>query len=206
MVRRVSGVRVSAPTGVQVAEVASPAGRRRSVRAGDPVAASSERDAVLAELAGQGLTLQDEFVLVPEPEAVRRRRGVRPLTTPIEVDLAEGEGAVLLTEQDSYWSWVVAEEAPSAAPAAPGRRGGTRRRAVFQVEIASEPDPARSGRRGWLGFGVKKVTTFVLRFAARAVAKRAPGHLERHLRPGPVLVGTGATTTWTRPDGLSTVR
>src|SRR6185312_6022967 len=96
---------------------------------------------------GQELRLVDEAALEPEPSEEKRRAApAAEDKTHAEFSLeVEGhEGAVLLTEQDGFYSWVLPTDTQtilSGAEKRGARTVTTRQRVVFQIEVRSAGEP-----------------------------------------------------------------
>ena len=138
-VMRSSGVTVVTPDTLAVAGAAAappPAGgRRRRPPAGGPAAVtaptppSPETEAILASMTDQDMEVLDQVEILPTveptPPTGRRARGAPAVpasgTVELSVDLAPGEDAVVLLEQDGVYSWQLPDV--QATPARRARRG-----------------------------------------------------------------------------------
>ena len=108
---------------------------------------SSERVDLLSALAAQEITIVDEVQLQPSLEAVprtRRREGRPPESesATIQLDLAAHEEAMVLLEQDGFYSWHLTPQIEeSQVPSPRGRRGlaPAAKTARFAIEFQREP-------------------------------------------------------------------
>jgi hypothetical protein len=193
--------------------------------------------ALLDAFAAQSLVLVAPFELVPvtsagppsptSPKGQRGQRPSRPGKVRIALDLPQGQEAVVLLEQDGFFSWQLPER-HEPAPAAPpgsrrsdlsGRQPGTARgrggppSRVVRFEIDVRPViPARPSARtapalGPFGdFVIGRVKAYVLKFASRLIPGAVMTFLERDTHPGLVLMTGTDVQSWTRVDNLSQVK
>jgi hypothetical protein len=159
-------------------------------------------EAVAAAFADQ-LTTVDTVTLNVGPAGPRRRG--EPTAPPLlRVDVGADEQAVLLVEQDGYYTWVTGtKEVPRTS-----RRGPSSAVVTFEIPYAGAA-VGGSGRRGPIGdFLVKPVTTFVFRFLARLAIGEAVKRMERSIEPRLVRIDQPDPTSWTAPPaaGLPTGR
>jgi hypothetical protein len=186
-------------------------------------------DAVSASLldafAAQNLELVEPFELLPAtPEGRSGRRAPssgEPERLRIELDLAGERDAVVLLEQDGFFSWQLPTghgKVPggSRRSAAPDRaaRGGTApvtRVVRFDLDMTA-PGSARPGARtratprpvGNIVPGGLKA--YVLNFAAPVIPGALLSFLERDTHPGLVVMTGIDVNSWTLVDNLTQVR
>lgn len=189
-----NGVSIQLCGGLTVEPAASESSRRRRSRAGAQAAGFD---------VGRALSDADFDVLadvVVSPGASRRRRrseAAEPDAPPvIEVDLAEGEDAVLLIEQQGgvlRWQW---PKEPAEEKRQRRSGGGTAHKAVFDLrpQLPDTQDaPSGGGRRrrssvvaGWIADKlIEPVRVRVLRYLASEVIDLAVEKIEGHLEEGP---------------------
>jgi hypothetical protein len=227
-VTRPSGIRVRYDEDAFVlAEPPAPVRGVRRPRAGRPMGPipmpatpteeSAEVRGILDALAGADLSLVEPLEWQPRLEATpptgRRRAGapaVAPQTTSVEIDINEDEQAVMLLEQDGFYSWVLPSATQPATPAVGARRGEVvpRKQTQFLIEVRPEALPGTQPRRGFVqDFIYGKVKAWVFRFAAKAGVQLGVKLLERHVKEGPVLINSATDpAAWLRPADLSKVR
>jgi len=213
-VRR-SGVRVHTPPTLTVEdfdESGPVRGRRRRPVSDDDVLGLGDSDgpvppdAVAASLADE-FELVDVIPIAPtvEPTSVsgRRTRGAEPVPgrSPVafDIDVAEGESAVVLVEQDGVYNWVTGTEA--VAPSSGRRRGGPATRTLhFEVDAHARSDKRRPTlQRGFASdLVLRRMRAFVFRFAAGIVVGQVVRRLEREIHRGLVLVEGTDPAKW--PD------
>ncbi|HEU4628331.1 MAG TPA: CHAT domain-containing protein [Gemmatimonadaceae bacterium] len=165
-------------------------------------------DPLVASLRAQELTLVDALEIAAPPAPPARRGGPGGSAGELAVEVAEGEGAVVLFEQDGLYTWQLPDDARTTTTGV-RRRGAVvepaRTRFVFDLEFAPGA-PAPTRRRGPIGdFVVGKVRAYVFRFLGRAVAGQAVRFLERDVRPGLVVMRGGDPARWTRVEDLGEV-
>ncbi|HEY0972602.1 MAG TPA: hypothetical protein VGE02_16660, partial [Gemmatimonadales bacterium] len=160
--------------------------------------------ALVAALESQAFDVVDS-VEIAAPPVTRggRRRGASDVApgaaVDLAVELAPGEDAVVLVEEDGEYRW----QLPATAPAPADARPRTRRRrddgdadarprtATFTVTISPpvEEAAAARARRGPIRrFFLGRVKAYVLRFVARKVGDAAMDRLERDVKAGLVHV------------------
>ena len=148
---RSSGVRLTTSDSITVGEISTDASvtrRGRSRRLFGPLpmpgateGTSSERVDLLSALAAQEITIVDEVQLQPSLEAVprTRRREGRPSeseSATIELDLAGHEEAMVLLEQDGFYSWHLTPQIERvSASIVPRPAGFTRRQRKPRVSL-----------------------------------------------------------------------
>lgn len=211
----VSGIRITHPDEVQIEDqagldddVRSGQRRRRGPSVGsdpagdpaDPIDAALESDS--------GVTLVDDFVLVPSDETAVRRRSRDSSETLIEIDVAPGETAALLCERDGVLAWTFPQSRRESA--SDGRRSGTRDTITFSLDDpGTTPDPTRRGgataqRRGLfdvaIGGLIDRVRVRVVRFLAGAAIDVAGRFIERNVKPGLIHITTQTPDDWVVTD------
>ncbi len=210
-------------------------GRRAAPAARDVLAAppaADEFDAILDGLRAEATlvtTFRVEAPPAPRPAAPARRARRRAAAVEgagatetafagIAVPLEPGEEAVLLTEEDGVYSWVIpARVSAATAPAAKkrARRAATgttaapaaKRIAHFRLAVtAGEAVPAGTQRRRrGLGSIIRKaVRTIIVKYLGAKLVKGVAKWLERHVAPGLVRVRSLQPEQWiaTRQDAL----
>lgn len=220
---RLSGVRVTTDeTIVASAAPEIPTRRRgRSRGLGETVSSTAEArnsnageyDALLAALVEQEMMIVDEVELQPEPSAPPRRRGAvaAPPEAALELDLAADEDAVVLLEQEGFYSWHFPSHNEVADPQ-PARRGrgqsGPKRTARFTIELQSDaPTPAGPQRRGLVkDFLLARARAVVLKFAARVAVDRLMHVLEKDVRRGLILMDGDEPQRWQTVEDISQIK
>ena len=185
-------VAISYPDSVRV-ETVSPVvvgGGSRRMRA-----APSESSALPAGLADAGLIVAADAILVP-PRGTQRSMRALPGEAPrVSVDVAPGEGAVVLVEANGVYSWVVPDE--TAGP--PGVRRGPRQ---LQFTLMPPPTAAAAPRRrgvftDWLVDAVvDQVRVVVFKYVGRWTAATLATRLESAVQPGPVAMRSLDPEAW----------
>jgi hypothetical protein len=180
--------------------------------------------ALLAAFAEQNLELVEPFALVPAtPAGPSLRRGLRPSQpgkVRLALDLAPGEDAVVLLEQDGFFSWQM-PTGHDAAPTTSRRRGGPpptaqirggslNRVARFEIDVRpvapARPSARTRAVRGPFGdFVIGRLTAYVLKFVSGIVPGAVMSFLERDNRPGLVLMTGNDVTSWPLVDNLTQV-
>lgn len=237
-------LRVAYPDSYEVAPQ-RPAARRRGRQApsawqGPAGPTEAVSAALIDAFAAQSLELVEPFELVPAAPAgppgstvSRRQSPGRAGKVHIELDLPEGQNAVVLLEQDGFFSWQLpispgqaSAEAPGSASAPGSRRsdlaerpprtaqgpGGPASRVVrFEIDVRPVI-PARASRRagpvlGPFGdFVIGRLKGYVLKFSARLIPGAVMTFLERDTHPGLVLMTGNDVQSWKRVDNLSQVK
>ena len=168
-----------------------------------------ERNDLLTALAAQEMTIVDEVELHPDPAAATRSRGgaatPRSETATLELDLEEGDAAVVLLEQEGLYSWHFPAEVDSAAPkVSRGRRAlSSRKTASFTLEFHSVPQTAAPTRGLMSDFVIAQARAVVLKFAARVAVGPAMHFLERNVRRGLVVIDSNEPGTWPLVENIS---
>ncbi len=198
-VDRLNGILVDIPDGVDVADVLAEPRRRRSSRRGGLPGVDALPD-IDSALAGAEFTVLDTFALVtaPGPTGRRRRGPAAAGQGSIAVDLPTEDSAVVLVEEDGYFTWHLpsGEEAIGARR----RRGGAPTDAVkrlrFDLDLGTTASPGR--RRGIpiLGGVIGKATARVLRFVLPPVIGSVIQHMERNRHTGLVAMDALAPSSW----------
>lgn len=191
----------------------SPGRRRRSPTAGRTAAGQENvTGALLDALADQDLELVEPVELVPPRPAPGRRAPSRAATVSLDLDVAPEESAVILLEQDGFYSWQLPTDNGTPTVRARRGRGPARRQVHFELDVrASEPAtaaPAPSRTvRGPLGdFVVGRAKAYVLKFVAGLVPGQLMGFLERHVTPGLVIMQGKDVSKWSRVSTLGDVK
>jgi hypothetical protein len=189
-----------------------PAGRRRggprriptTVAAGAAAELSAVDNQQLVAALSDRLDFVDSVAVEPIGPSTgtdgRRGRG-GPTTTQtarLTVQVRADENAVLLTEQDGYYSWVSGQAASVATAAR--RRGPARREVTF--ELALHPSAAavrRAGDRGlFTDVLFRPVTALIFKFTADLAVGQIVKRLEHDLVPGLVSIEHSDPLTWTK--------
>jgi hypothetical protein len=202
IVTRPSGLRISLPSTHLITEqaITSPS-QRRSARPFGPVSLTLqaepnavEQGAIIAALERGGMQLLDRFDLQPTSASSRAigpdsRGGGTEAANPeakFSIDLAAHEDAVLLLEQDGFYTWKFSDEIqqPSTEHVRHGVRSVQALKSVtFSVDISPSEETAK--RRGIVKdvlYG--KIRAIVLKFAARILVGQAIKYLERNVNRG----------------------
>lgn len=157
--------------------------------------AKSEPEDPLVEALRRDLKLEDWAIHEAAPDAARRRSrstrataaesGGNDLT--IEVNLADGEEAVVLVEQDGEYTWVLH---PTKKPTPKDRKRGSSEKArpTTQFRIEIEGPMTRSGTRGRSESLPKRIFSYVFKFVARAASKYAMKWQEQDVKTGLVAL------------------
>lgn len=183
------------PEGVSIAEPLN-GPRRRGTRSDAPDPVSPE---AVAAAFGDQLTAVDTVSLTIGA-APPRRRGQAAAPAVLRVDVDPDEQAVVLVEQDGYYTWVTgAKQVPRSRSRGPAQT-------VVTFEIPMTPAPADGPRRrGPIGdLIVKPLTTIVFRFLARLVIGQMVKRMERSIEPRLVAIGDTHPESWTWPPALAT--
>jgi hypothetical protein len=200
--QRPNGITIRYPGRYQLAEARAAAtdatrGRRSRTTADEAVAQSAESGMLLQALQEQELERMETIELIADgpSDDGRRTRSARgadddPPRIIVDVPVGEGEQAVLLLEEDGYYSWTF----PSVVATMERTRGGQVETLPgmvrFDIQLGAEPETA--GTRsvgGWIRRQLaNRVTAYVLKFTARLVAGRAMTLLERNVSRGIVVI------------------
>ncbi len=206
------GLRVMHPSSY-AAHQTQPGRRGRSLP-GDPSTAGEGDPAaqqLLDALQDKGFTKVDWVEL--EPAATRAlgpketRRPPRRGKVAIDVDLKGNEDAVVLVEQDGYYTW----QLPVRDSAGPGERsrdlGVGPRTAHFEFTVAPARPAAvaRADRGLGPGLAIGAIRAFVLRFAAPALTRAVIKKLEEHVHPGLIRLAGPDPSAWTRIGDVSAI-
>ncbi len=202
--------------GTAPASMGTPPGggrRRRSTTPGRTAPAQEPVTAALLDaFADQDLQLVEPVEIVPAKPAPGRRAPSRAATVSVDLDVAPEESAVILLEQDGFYSWQLPTD--NGAPTVRSRRGAApaRRQVHFELDVrASVPATTRPGQsgtvRGPLGdFIVGRAKAYVLKFVAGLVPGPLMGFLERHVTPGLVVMQGKDVSKWSRVSTLEAVK
>lgn len=162
----------------------------RRMRAGP-----SDSSALSAGLADSGLTVAADAVLVPPGGTQRSMRALPGDVPRVLVDVAPGEGAVVLVEANGVYTWIKPDN--TAGP--PGVRRGPRQ---LQFTLMSPPVAgAAPQRRGlftdWLVDAVlDQVRVVVFKYVGRWTAATLAARLESSVQPGPISMRSLDPETW----------
>ncbi|MEK9285575.1 MULTISPECIES: CHAT domain-containing protein [unclassified Bradyrhizobium] len=149
-------------------------------------------------LADAGLTVAADGILVPPRGAQRSMRATPGDIPRVEVDIAPGEGAVVLVEANGVFTWVTPDEVPGP----PGARRAQRQLSFTLVRPpAVAPPGAAPPRRNvftdWLVDAVlDQVRVVVFKYVGRWAAATLAARLEGALQPGPVAMPSLDIETW----------
>ncbi len=177
--------------------------------------AEASHAALLDSLGQSDFRFVEEVQITPKPtRALDRGIAANPDPVRIALDVAAGEAAVVLVEQDGCYSWHLPAEFGPVTSARSMPRGQARRTVSFEIPLRHPAAPARASRRsrstsrtrglfGDLLTGVVRVT--VLRFAAPVLVGKVIDVLERFVHEGIVHMPSPDPTTWTRVDRLDQV-
>jgi hypothetical protein len=217
-IRRASGLTINVPDSFRVNDTSGlqqlrrRGTRRAAFRSGAPqddAGQSAELNALVEALEAQEMEVLDDFEFEAPARPARRGRRAEREAASIEVELGPGENAVVLVEQDGFYSWHLADQ--TKVSSGPRRRGGRALRqgktATFRFKISADDRPTRrSARRGMVSdFISGKVRGVVLKFVTGRVLDGAVSFLERNVNKGPVLVTSPDLAGWERVDTLSGV-
>lgn len=186
---------------------------RRSTTAG-PTAPAQETvtAALLDAFADQDLQLVAPVELVPARPAPGKRAPSRAATVSVDLAVAPEESAVILLEQDGFYSWQL--PTLNGAPTVRPRRGRApvRRQVHFELDVRSSesattrPGPSRTVRGPLGDFVVGRARAYVLKFVAGLVPGPLMGFLERHVTPGLVVMQGKDVGKWSRVSTLEAVK
>ncbi|MEM8600385.1 MAG: hypothetical protein AAGF99_10730, partial [Bacteroidota bacterium] len=185
----------STPQGYTRTDAASTPRTRTGLSAEGARAKSAPEDPLVEALLQQELSLDDWATYEVEDDASLQRSASARSTSSeptgndltIDVDLAEGEGAIVLIEKDEEYTWVLNPDLTST-PKKRTRGTTDATRSTVQFRVPIEGPGTRSGARGRGGFLPKRLVSFVFKFAARVTAKYAMKVMERHIQPGLVVL------------------
>jgi hypothetical protein len=189
---RRGAVELDLPDNVAVAESQSAPRRRGSSAAAaeDTVSADSVADALRDQL----IVVDTVPLRVDGPAAPRRRGGDSAAASAVlRVDIASDEHAVVLVEQDGFYSWVTGTKGipPST------RRGPSRAVVTFEIPLDTEPAGAPPARRGPISDAlIKPITTIVFKFLARLAIGQLVKRLERSIETGLVRIDQADPAQW----------
>jgi hypothetical protein len=168
-------------------------------------------------LADAGLTVDTQFEIRPKGPARPGQRTLRGLpdqsTTGIDVDLAPGEGALVLLESNGVYAWKLPSE-PGRPGSGPSVRGVAPRTVGFDLSIPQPPpgapargvpgaerQPRRSIIGDWIADAVfEPIRGYVLKFAVMATIDAALAYLEGDKAAGLCAIAGMDPKAW-RPGG-----
>ena len=219
---RPTGVRVTTSEALTITEPVGDSTPRRRGRSGRlfgpvpispaaPTAEGSEHADLIAAFAEQEMTVVDEVELQPAPTVTSAtRRGVAPEVerASVEVDLGAGEEAVVLLEQDGFYSWNFPTSTKPAEPKTTRARRSlpAGKTAHFELEFHSAP-PATPQKRGFVqDFLMSKARAVVLKFVAHVAVDLGMKHLERNVRRGLVIMDSNEPQTWRLVENISALK
>jgi hypothetical protein len=166
-------LRVTCPSSYDISPPRRAATRRREVSG-----------ALLDAFAAQRMVLMEPFELAPATPAPvsagRKRPPRRAAKVKIEMDLPEDQDAVVLLEQDGFFSWRLPSDNESAPKTLP-------RVVRFTMDV------------------IGRAQAYVLKFASRFVPGALMGFLERHSPAGLVLMKGLDVKKWQSLDNLTQV-
>ena len=219
---RPSGVRVTTSDAISVAETADETPVRRRGRSGRLFGAvplpgavatggSSERADLLAAFEAQEMTIVDEVPLQPTAAAAPRRGKATPdpaQRAAIDVDLDSSEAAVILLEQDGFYSWnfPVTTDGPAPKPTRGRRSLATGKTAHFELEFQRTPSTTPQKRGLMQDFLMAKARAIVLKFAAHVAVEHAMQFLERKVRRGLVVMDSDDPGKWRLVENVSALK
>jgi hypothetical protein len=179
-----------------------------------PDALSTEHDAIIEALEQQEMQLLDTASVEPEPSAARRAvaaAGELEGRAEISMEVDPNESAVLLLEQDGFYSWTLPAETESVT--APRELRGARtvapkRRLIFRIDVpTAKSAPAGPSRRGFVkDFICARIRTFVFKFAAHVMVEHGMRFLERNVHKGFVRISSADPAQWSAVQDPSGVR
>ena len=199
---RPNGIVLELPDEVTILEPAP--GRRRR---GEPITPAGPTGSSLDDVAAalSDFEVLDTFALAPAAGAAggrrRRRAPGQPEQATLTVGLTADDSAVVLVEEDGYFSWHFPTETVPAGPGTRRRRGapaGATKELRFELDLGETP-MAPGRRRGIpiLGRAIEKVTASVLRFALPPVVGAAVEYMERNRHVGLVRISSADPQSWT---------
>jgi len=191
---------------------------------------SAVSSALLEAFDVQGLDLVQRVALVPvspspaSTEGARGRQPSRPGKMQLDLDLARGQSAVVLLEQDGLFSWQLPtghDQTPPSSRRGPGHPAvgsavpasgavPASRVARFEIDVRAIASARPTTHPGTAlapsGDGIiGRVTAYVLKFASRFVPGALMSLLDRRPRPGLVLMTGDEVKAWSRVDDLTEV-
>jgi hypothetical protein len=222
---RPGGIRIETPDTLRIDEqpprtVRRPDGAlpRGPIPLGPSGVAAGDTKALLRALGSQGLEIVDAVALQPTLEATppggQRRTAAAPIpetqTVSLDVDVSDGEHAVVLLEQDGMYSWSFPDTVTGVATArAPGRGGPTSvgaKRLRFRVDLHADQVSGPATRSGLAGHLIyDRVKAHVLKYAAALIVQEGLEYLERDSRETLLVVDGLDPTSWRSVDGAVSV-
>ncbi|ACN13771.1 conserved hypothetical protein [Desulforapulum autotrophicum HRM2] len=171
-----------------------------------------ETSGIIDSLVDQDMTLVGTVPIATSPvsQPVKRRFGkFTSHNATIEVDLDTNENAVVLLEQDGFYTWHFDGVEPPLSGTEPkishhsSKRGA--RTVTFQLSLGTSSTGGKK-KRGWLGdLIVENVQAFVFKYAGRFLLKHGAAFLERKVRTGWVALDSDNPLEWPELPDLSTV-
>ena len=196
------GLVLELPDYVSVAVETRGEGRRRGLRAAEPGEAVSPDEVARALTDAGDLILADSFALnvnaaAAPPPGRRGKRGVPPSpSAQLSIDVGADEHAVVLVEQDGYYSWVTGTKVVSPS----ARRGPAASVVTFSIPIETFPQGEEPARRGLLSqVLIKPITTIVFKFVAHIVVGQFVKRLEQSVQTGLVKITGPDPLAWIKP-------
>lgn len=194
----------------------APADRPRRRRRGGAAAESDYASLLVAALGQQDLELIEPVDLAAAPAAARRR-GTRNSSetnrVTIDLDVAADEDAVVLLDHDDLLTWQMPTNRTTTGDPLRRRRGAAATGKVvrFDIDLGAAAQTAPSARRargssGRIGGSILgRVRAYVFKFVAKPVTGKAMTFLERHTRPGLIVLESSDPKAWHTVERLSDV-
>lgn len=197
MIIRPSGITIDDADGVSIEASGTSDERGGPIRVVGPIPSSDDGDiesAVVAAMVEQGLTLLDDMTLASRGDHGRAAGAIR-----MEVPIGGGQAAVILAEQDGLYRWVL--------PHNEARSGAVRRTdddliAAFTIPADFTPADDEYRRGLWQIPGRSRIKTFVFRFAARTIVRRAVRGVDERVDVGLVWIRGTEPRDWGAAETL----
>ena len=220
---RNSGIRITLPDQLMVTAASGPIdaqiramqmGRGRSGRAGSGSRGPISLDAALIEA-----FTQQEMELLDHFQVGQRRHRFRTPTREaengkmepvgVEIELAPGEDAIVLSELDGTFAWhLPVERSPESRREVPVSATHSSDAATRHFEIPSSlerPNPSTRSYAYNRGTAVEALRIIVFKFIARHVVDGAVDVLERNVCQGFTIINGIDPSLWKQVDDLGTV-
>ena len=219
-----SGLQITVPSDYKVSPGATTAdSQRRSpvTRPTGPVPLPSptndlsrEHDAIIQALEQQEMQLFDSASVEPEPSEAKR--GVAGAGEPadkaeLSMVVEPNESAVVLLEQDGFYSWTFPTETQpvvSGKNVRGARTSAPKRRLVFRIDVpTAKSEAAGPSLRGFVkDFVFARIRAFVFKFAAQVMVEHGMRFLERNVRKGIVRISAADPAQWSALQDLSSLQ